>query len=252
MSDEQPTFKTLSPAENDYPITPLPLITPETQSCPPFSSTIVPADINTLPEEIEGPITNETADHVKLLDQEGKEASDPDPDRAQATDSSTASATSADSLESTSPTAPTLTPKREDNQDQNTTITDLDSNPDGLSAPFQSALTKRFDKVPVVWGKEALPISLAKFQSRLKQRLALTEIRRVADQNSKEPSVGVSADLDKQSKPERANKYRPVINMYQRKPAVSKEQLTELIWGSYEQRTIVSSPLMIHFCSSTD
>ena len=34
------------------------------------------------------------------------------------------------------------------------------------------------------------------------------------------------------------HKFRPVRTMYRKKPAVSEEQLTELIWGNYETRII--------------
>ena len=121
------------------------------------------------------------------------------------------------------------------------TSVDLDVNPDGLSAPFQSAMARRFDKVSVVWGKDVLAVSQGNLATRLHDRQAQAETLRLADQlQSKEPSTVTGADSDKLAKPERENKYRPEIKMYRRSPAVSEEQLTELIWGSYEQRTIVS------------
>ncbi|OQV18504.1 hypothetical protein BV898_07513 [Hypsibius exemplaris] len=138
------------------------------------------------------------------------------------------------------PTPPTPKHLEEKKQDAHKASVDLNFNSDGMSAPFQSALARRFDKVPVVWGKDVLAVSPGNLQARLAERLAAAEAQKVADSSrSTEPSgAEASADSDKQAKPERNNKYRPEINMYRNKPAVSEEQLTELIWGSYEQRTI--------------
>ena len=90
------------------------------------------------------------------------------------------------------------------------TSVDLDVNPDGLSAPFQSAMARRFDKVPIVWGKDVLAVSQGNFATRLHDRQAQAETLRLADQlHSKEPSTVTGADSDKLAKPERENKYRP-------------------------------------------
>lgn len=115
---------------------------------------------------------------------------------------------------------------------------------DGFTGPFQTALASRFDKVPSVWGKEALPLTMDNLQARLRERLQLAELQRSKAEHSKDASASSDDKADKKNKPERENKYRPQIQIYRNKPAISHEELTEKIWGSYEQRTIVSAAII--------
>ncbi|XP_055336297.1 uncharacterized protein LOC129586857 [Paramacrobiotus metropolitanus] len=109
-----------------------------------------------------------------------------------------------------------------------TTITDGNT-------PFQTALASKFDRIPLVWGRDGLPLTMENIKMRLRERAELAELQKSAGEHSKEPSV--SAD-DKKNKPEREGKYKPLIQPHAWQPAVSDEKLNEMIWGPYEQRTI--------------